>query len=72
MDVLTGDFNGNGQTKKMHHPPVSSKAVILTSVIDAAEERDVAVADLPGAFMQTNIDNKIVHMRIWRKWRSCK
>ena len=40
-------------------PTVSVKAVLLSCVIDAAEERDVAVVDIPGAFMQADMDETI-------------
>jgi Reverse transcriptase (RNA-dependent DNA polymerase) len=44
-------------------PTVSTESVFLTSVIDARERRDVATVDLPGAFMQADMDD-IVHMRL--------
>ena len=34
-------------------PTVSTEAVLLTCIIDAEEERDVAVIDIPNAFIQT-------------------
>ena len=43
-------------------PTVSTEAVVLTAVIDALENRDVAVLDVPGAFMQADID-ELVHVR---------
>ena len=43
-------------------PTVSTEAVFLTAVIDALENRDVAVLDVPGAFMQADID-ELVHVR---------
>jgi hypothetical protein len=43
-------------------PTVSNNAVFLTAVIDALEGRDVAVADVPGAFMQVDMD-EVVHLR---------
>ena len=43
-------------------PTVSTEAVFLTAVIDALESREVAVLDIPGAFMQADID-ELVHMR---------
>ena len=36
--------------------------MFLTAVIDALESREVAVLDIPGAFMQADID-KLVHAR---------
>ena len=41
---------------------VSTEAVFLTAVIDALESREVAVLDVPGAFMQADID-ELVHVR---------
>ena len=43
-------------------PTVSTEAVFLTTVIDALENREVAVLDVPGAFMQADID-ELVHVR---------
>ena len=43
-------------------PKVSTEAVFLTAVIDALENRNVAVLDVPGAFMQSDID-ELVHVR---------
>ena len=43
-------------------PTVSTKAVFLTAVIDAMERRNVVVLDVPGAFMQAEID-ELVHVR---------
>jgi hypothetical protein len=37
---------------------VSAEAVMLICVIDALEERDVAVADIPNAFVQTVVKDK--------------
>ena len=43
-------------------PTVSTEAVFLTAVIDALESREVAVLDVPGAFMQADID-ELLHVR---------
>ena len=43
-------------------PTVSTEAVFLTAVIDAMEGRNVVVLDVPGAFMQADID-ELVHVR---------
>lgn len=45
-------------------PTVSTESVMITSVIDAAEDREVAVVHIPGAFIQTNMDDEVVHVRI--------
>ncbi|MGL6132320.1 MAG: hypothetical protein ACRCZ9_11980, partial [Fusobacteriaceae bacterium] len=47
-------------------PTVATESVILTSMIDATEERDVAVIDIPNAFIQTKVteENKRVIIRI--------
>eukprot|EP00934_Nitzschia_sp_Nitz4_P008823 Nitzschia sp. Nitz4//scaffold544_size3429//46//666//NITZ4_009268-RA/size3429-processed-gene-0.4-mRNA-1//-1//CDS//3329554276//8813//frame0 len=44
-------------------PTVSNEAVFITAVIDGAEGRHVAVVDVPGAFMQADMD-ELVLMRI--------
>jgi hypothetical protein len=38
-------------------PTVSTEAVILTSIINAHERRNVIVIDIPNAFIQTQVDN---------------
>ena len=37
-------------------PTVSTEALLITLMIDAAEGRDVATSDVPGAFLHTDID----------------
>ena len=44
-------------------PTVATESVLLSCVIDAKERRDVATADIPGAFMQGDQD-ETVHMRL--------
>ena len=44
-------------------PTVSVEALMLTCAIDAKEERDVATVDIPGAFMQADMD-ELVHVRL--------
>ena len=36
-------------------PTAALESVLITSVIDAFEERDVAIIDIPNAFIQTRI-----------------
>jgi hypothetical protein len=43
-------------------PTMSTEALLLTAVVDALEGRDVAVVDVPGAFMQADMDED-VHVR---------
>jgi hypothetical protein len=43
-------------------PTVSIEAVNLSATIDALEGRDVATVDIPGVFMQANID-EVVHVK---------
>ena len=39
-------------------PTVSNEAVMLTCVVDADENRDVAIVDIPNAFVQTVVEDK--------------
>ena len=39
-------------------PTVATESVILTSIIDAEEERETAVIDIPNAFIQTVVEDK--------------
>jgi hypothetical protein len=43
-------------------PTIATAAMFLTVIIDALEGRDVAVIDVPGAFMQADMD-ELVHVR---------
>jgi hypothetical protein len=47
-------------------PTVSNEAMLLTAMIDAIENRDVAVVDIPGAFIQVDMD-ELVHVRFYEK-----
>ena len=40
-------------------PTVSTEAVFMTAIIDAMENRTVAVVDIPGAFMQADMDQGV-------------
>ncbi len=44
-------------------PTVAVEALLLLCVIDAQEGRDVATADIPGAFMQADMED-VVHMKL--------
>ena len=44
-------------------PTISVEALFLTCLIDAMEDRSVATCDVPGAFMQVDIDEQI-HVRL--------
>ena len=39
-------------------PTVATESVILTSIIDALEKRDVATVDIPNALIQTVVEEK--------------
>jgi hypothetical protein len=43
-------------------PTVAIESVMLSATIDAMEERDVATVDIPGAFMQADID-EVIHVK---------
>eukprot|EP00957_Ditylum_brightwellii_P084697 6439847-Ditylum_brightwellii.AAC.1 len=44
-------------------PTVATEALMLSCIIDVMEGRDVATVDIPGAFMQAEMDDA-VHMKI--------
>eukprot|EP00957_Ditylum_brightwellii_P046792 3551275-Ditylum_brightwellii.AAC.1 len=46
-----------------HAPTVSIEAIFITAIFDAMEGRDVAVNDIPGTFMQANID-ELIHVKL--------
>ena len=55
--MVTGGNTQRGHVAKedSSSPTVSTKAVLLTSIVDALEGRDVAIVDIPNAFIQTRV-----------------
>jgi hypothetical protein len=46
-------------------PTLSTKAVLLTLIVDARKGRDLAVVDIPNAFIQTRVDDAKDRVIIW-------
>ena len=46
-------------------PTISTEGMFLTAVIDGMENKEEAIVDVPGAFMQAKMD-ETVHMQIPR------
>jgi hypothetical protein len=61
-DVLTDESNETTSKEEASSPTVAIEYVMLSTTIDTMEECDVETVDIPGAFMQTDI-NKVVHVR---------
>jgi hypothetical protein len=38
-------------------PTIATESILLSCIIDAEEERDVAVIDIPNAFVQTHVED---------------
>ena len=45
-------------------PTISTEALLLTCMIDAMKERDVSTVDIPGAFMQSDMEGEDTFMKI--------
>jgi hypothetical protein len=45
-------------------PTAATESVLLTAVIDALEERDATVVDIPNAFIQTRIRGELVYILV--------
>lgn len=45
-------------------PTVATKSVILTSIIDAIEKKDVAIIDVPNAFIQRVVEGMLVDILV--------
>jgi len=63
-----GCADGPKQRKYMNKeetssPMVATESLLLTCIINAEEEHDVATVNLPGAFMQAGM-NDVVHMQV--------
>jgi hypothetical protein len=39
-------------------PTITTQAILLSCIIDAKEERDVTVIDIPNTFIQTRVKDK--------------
>ena len=48
-------------------PTVATESVFLMAIIDALENCHVAVVDIPGAFMQVDLDDETIHVRLTGK-----
>jgi hypothetical protein len=63
--VIGGNKPCNYITKEyVSSPTVTAKAVMLTCVIDAQEDRNIAVVDIPNAFVQTVLDEEDADHRV--------
>ena len=49
--------------EEVSSPTAHTESIFLTSLIKAHEGRDIAICDIPGAFIQANIDETI-HIRM--------
>ena len=65
-EKIKGRMCSNGSTQRSRYekgeatsPTVSTDAVLITSAIDAHEGRDIAVIDLPGAFLHAKMDDMV-------------
>jgi hypothetical protein len=65
--TIKGRGCADGRSQRAHmtkeetsSPTVATEALMLTCVIDATENRDVATCDTPGAFMQSDMKGKAV------------
>jgi hypothetical protein len=64
----------DGQKQRPHidradaaSPTVATEAVFLMAVIDAFEDREVAVVDIPGTFLQVDLNDEKIHIRLTGK-----
>jgi hypothetical protein len=46
-------------------PTVMTESILLTCIIDSQEDRDVAIIDIPNAFIQTRVDRRKGHGHHW-------
>jgi Reverse transcriptase (RNA-dependent DNA polymerase) len=64
--IIKGRGCADGRKQRLHttkeeasSPTVAIESVMLSCVIDAKERRDVGIVDLPNAFMQADMDEKV-------------
>jgi len=48
-------------------PTVAIESLVLSCIIDSMENRDVPTVDIPGAFMQADMDEEVVHLKLHGK-----
>jgi hypothetical protein len=48
-------------------PTIATEAVFLMAVIDALEGREVAIIDIPGTFMQVDLEDETIHVLLTGK-----
>jgi hypothetical protein len=73
---MKGRFCANGSTQREYidrdeaaSPTASTDSILITGVIDAKQQRDVMTADIPNAFVQTDIQAKEKGQRVIMKIR---
>jgi hypothetical protein len=58
------DCGWRKQTARLHSkedassPTITTEAVLLSCIIDAQEERDVAIIDIPNTFIQARVEDE--------------
>ncbi len=63
--MIGGNKQCNYITKEdVSSPTVTAKAVMLTCVLNAQEDRDIAVVDIPNVFVQTVVDGEDADHRV--------
>ena len=72
--TIKGHHCANGSTQRSYmekgestSPTVSADVILLTAIMDAEEERDVATIDIPNAFIQTELPKAIKGERVMMK-----
>ena len=68
--VIKGRGCADGRKQRAHiskedasSPTVAIESVMISCTIDAKENRDVGIVDIPGAFMQADMED-VVHMKL--------
>ena len=56
QDWLSKDYTSS--------PTVSTEGIMLPCMIDATEGQEVATADIPGAFLQTDYNKGDIHIKL--------
>ncbi len=66
MDAAKGCLVADGSKKQNYiqnraapSPTVMTESVLITAIIEATEGQDVAVIDLPGAFLNTEMEEVV-------------
>ena len=62
-DVKMEESSAHTGTEDARSPTVAIETLMLPCTLDANEQKDMTTVNIPGAFMQADMDDEVVHLR---------